>query len=527
MADNSYFDVVIAGGGTAGCIVAGRLAERGMNPKTGDRLRVAMIEGGDDWTIRDPAIRPGYGMPIRRRMTTNVGTEENGPEGTEPGPDYRWEFAGENFRLVGGCSVHFGGNTYLPVEEDFHFYRETSGVNWTYGMWEEAIDEIKDIYNVTFLPEETHCKSVQMYTEAGRAMGFDMRPSPEARRNCLDSGFCGDGHLCRYDAKGTSLPWAYIGLNHGLKVIANAEIEKILIEKIPGGAPAARGVVYKDKSGAQHEVRAARVIVACGAVGTPLVMYRSGYGPRELLGDKLIVENKNVGANLDGDVNSNQIPALFPEDVLPPRGASSFTWTTTKPRPWGELTVQMRAPGLARVSGNKYPHQAALSPFAPAFGWKHKEFMRTARLRLGTITNRLQTLPWSWKVTPDGRMARVSMDEAKINAVAKEAAELTYAWYDKMSVKPLKVEKRSREAKSYQPGHNAGTTRAGSSRENSVCSSDFDCHDIDNLIFVSGSSMPRTTFCHGLGPIASGAAYAWRRILENHFSKGSSTKGFA
>lgn len=94
-------------------------------------------------------------------------------------------------------------------------------------------------------------------------------------------------------------------------------------------------------------------------------------------------------------------------------------------------------------------------------------------------------------------MERVSMDEARINAVAKEAAALTYAWYDKMSVKPLKVDKRFREAKSYMPGHNQGSTRAGSSRENSVCTSDFDCHDIDHLLITTGSSMPRTTYCHG------------------------------
>ena len=393
--------------------------------------------------------------------------------------------------------------------------------------FEEAIEEVREIYHVSFLPEEVWCPGVRLFTEAGKALGFEMQHSPEARRNCLDSGYCGVGHLCRYDSKGTTLPWAYIGLNHGLKVIANAEVEKIVIEKVPGAAPVATGVVYKDKNGALHEVRAARVIVACGAVGTPLVLYRSGYGPRELLGDKLIVENKNVGLHLDGDTNSNVISALFPEPVLLERGGSAFTWTTIKPRPWGELTVQMRGGGMAHSGLSQYPHPAALSSFAPDFGWEHKEFMRTARLRIASITNRLQVLPWTWRVTVGGEMERLSMDEAKINAAAKEAAELTYAWFEKMSVKPLKVERRFREAKSYSPGHNAGTARAGSTRDNSVCTSDFDCHDIDHLLFTSGAAMPRTTFCHGGGPIAVGAAYAWRRILHNHFSKGSSTKGFA
>ena len=42
-------------------------------------------------------------------------------------------------------------------------------------------------------------------------------------------------------------------------------------------------------------------IVASGANWTPQVLYRSGYGPRDLLGDKLIVENNNVGRHLSGD----------------------------------------------------------------------------------------------------------------------------------------------------------------------------------------------------------------------------------
>ena len=523
MAENDYFDAVVVGGGTAGCIVAGRLAERGINPKTGDRLRVAMIEGGDDWTIRDPGIRPGYGYPIRRQMLSNINYEEIGPE--TPGPDYRWPWSGENFKLVGGCSVHYGGNTYIPVDEDFYYYREASGVDWTLGKFELAIEEIREMYHITSDPEGTWTKGIRMFTDAGRALGFDMRPCPVARRNCLDTRYCGDAHMCRQDSKGTSLPWAYIGLNHGLQVIANAEAEKILIEKPAGGPPVATGVVYKDKAGAMHQVRAARVIVACGTTGTALLLYKSGYGPRELLGNDLIVENKNVGQHLDGD-SSNGISAYFPEDITPAtQGGTGYTWTTMKPRPWGELNVQIWAKELAR---NHYPHTAALSSFAPEFGWKHKEYMRSgAHRRIGVIVNRLQLLPWSWQLTRDGRIEKVSVDEKKIDATLKEAAELTYAWYEKMAVKPLQIDRNLRRATTMRPGHDTGTARAGANRDVSVCSSDFDCHDIDHLMITSGASMPRTAFCHAAAPIAIGGAYAWRRIVANHFTKGSSTKGYA
>ena len=233
---HEYYDVIVIGGGTAGCIVAGRLAERGINPKTGDRLKVAMIEGGDDWTIRDVGIRPGYGGPIRRSKITNI-PDSIGPEGDVPGPSYRYDFVrsfgnsqmerpgdigsvtrepgDEEFRLIGGCSNHYGGTCWIPGDEDFHFYREASGVNWDLAKFGDAIQEIRDMFHPTTIPSAWVSKESQMWADAGRALGFEMRYAESALRNGL--GIDQGEYLSRVDSKGTSLPWAYIGLNNGLK----------------------------------------------------------------------------------------------------------------------------------------------------------------------------------------------------------------------------------------------------------------------------------------------------------------------
>ena len=523
-----YYDVLVLGGGTGGCIVAGRLAERGINPKTGDRLRVAMLEGGDDWTVRDPGIRPGYGYPIRRRMTTNISNEEQGAEGQAPAPRYHWPWEGpDNLRLVGGMSNHYNAIVWLPQEDDFHFYREASGVDWDPAKFGDAIEEIRDLYNVTVTPTEMLNRADHIFADAARALGFMVHPTPISRRNCLDTVFCSPGTFCRYDAKGTALPWAYIGMNNGLKIIGNAEVEKVLIEKVPGGRPVATGAVYKDRSGNMHEVRAARVIVACAAIGTPLLLYRSGYGPRDLLGDRLLVENNNVGRHLSGDgITGAGAVAYFEDPVLEEgRGNWRGLWASVKPRPWAELTIALNG-----AAASPAPNDMAMGPFSPEFGWQHKEFMRngTAARHIMNIGAGLRTLPWSWRVLPNNDLERMDLDVQRIDAARREAAEWTKAAVEKLPVKPLKINfGTERPAATFRPVHHSGTARAGANRETSVCNSDFDCHDIDHLLITSAASIPRTTFSDGMGPTASCAAYAWRRMIANHFSRGCSTKGFA
>lgn len=201
-------------------------------------------------------------------------------------------------------------------------------------------------------------------------------------------------------------------------------------------------------------------------------------------------------------------------------------WVAAQPRPWPEMSIRIRGEGAGRD-----PEGAALGPFAPQSGWEHKEYMRNGngvRHIMGWATH-LGAIRWSWRILPGkGQMERVYTDMPRLQAGIREIEEIVRAWMGKLAVKPLKTDLSiySRPAESFDPRHVTGTARAGASRETSVCTSDFDCHDIDHLLFTSAATVPRTFFW-SMGPTAVNACYAWRRMVANHFSRGCSTRGFA
>ena len=63
-----------------------------------------------------------------------------------------------------------------------------------------------------------------------------------------------------------------------------------------------------------------------------------------------------------------------------------------------------------------------------------------------------------------------------------------------------------------------GSCRAGSDRSNSVVNSDFESHDVENLLICDASSPPRIA-SRGFGsPVAVTATYAAQRLVTKYFS---------
>lgn len=87
-----------------------------------------------------------------------------------------------------------------------------------------------------------------------------------------------------------------------LRVITEALVEKVVLERNGAGDATATGIQFFNRDGTQRTVAANdEVILAAGALKTPHILELSGIGERNLLqkhGIEVAVENENVGENL-------------------------------------------------------------------------------------------------------------------------------------------------------------------------------------------------------------------------------------
>lgn len=298
------FDFIVVGGGTAGNVVAGRLAE---NPNAS----ILIVEAG----VGDPErvemiTTPSSAMDLRGSehdwayKTTLVKRDDY--ERVEK-PNTRGKVLGGSsalnyFTWVPGCKPtfdawgEFGGQewTWDPL---VHYLRKSATYHDDPGLYPKDLQKIgKDgplpISHAELLDELKPLR--EKIEQAWVSQGHKLTD------NIYDGEMIGLTHCCDSIYKGSrSGSYLFVKDKPNITILAQAHSKKLIIDK---ANRTAKGVIVIDPSGNEHEFYATReVIVSQGVFETPKLLMLSGIGPKDQLskhGIETIVDSRHVGQNL-------------------------------------------------------------------------------------------------------------------------------------------------------------------------------------------------------------------------------------
>jgi choline dehydrogenase-like flavoprotein len=175
-------------------------------------------------------------------------------------------------------------------------------------------------------------------------LGWHSDRMPRNVRGCdqgENCGYCGYG--CRLGAKQSTVKtWLLDAHASGARVVVRTRARKVLIED-----GAARGVEAETSDGGSATVRARAVVPACGAIGTPALLKRSG------------LRNPNVGRHLKLHP-ATAVWGVFDDEVRP--------WEGTLQAVYSDEHRDLDGAGYGLKYESAPVHPSLLVAFGP---WRH------------------------------------------------------------------------------------------------------------------------------------------------------------
>ncbi len=286
----SRFDVVVVGGGSAGCALAGRLSEE-------PARRVCLIEAGP--RDNDPRIRTPLGVMML------MGSHR-----------YDWRFKSAPHEHLGGRVVSvprgrtLGGsgsiNSMVYIRgraTDYDRWAELGCTGWG---WTEVLERYTRAERNSRGASEMHGDAGPLYVEdlpsphpmverfvrAGAEAGI---PANDDFNGPAQEGL-GNYQTTMHDGRRWSPADAFLRpamSRPNLTVLTDTEIDRIEFD-------GRRATGVRTVDGALFEA-AAEVVLAAGAIASPAILLRSGVGPGAHLADHgidCILDQPAIGANL-------------------------------------------------------------------------------------------------------------------------------------------------------------------------------------------------------------------------------------
>ncbi|CEL04121.1 Putative Glucose-methanol-choline oxidoreductase (Eurofung) [Aspergillus calidoustus] len=297
--ENTY-DYIVCGGGTSGCVVAGRLAEN-------KDVRVLLIEAGQHNRDLENVHMPGG-------SSGNFDSETDWNLVTKPmaGVDDRTVKLSRG-RFLGGSS---GCNGTLCIRGTKQDYDDWGLEGWSGEEFFEAMKKSETFHPKPWFKatESAHGYSGPLHTEphdlapiASRLIDSFVDKGLPLHHDMFSTGDVanGCGHVPRTVHKGIRTTAAdFITKEHdrsNLTIHTDTTVDRALIEQTEDGLRAT-GVVTRTADGSEKIFHARReVIVSGGAYCSPAILMRSGIGAGDELaqhGIECQVDLPGVGKNL-------------------------------------------------------------------------------------------------------------------------------------------------------------------------------------------------------------------------------------
>lgn len=251
-------DVCVIGTGPGGAVAAARLAAAGHE--------VVLLEEGAYWR---PERFTGEEAEMTARLYADAGVRAT--------RDLAVPIV--QGRGVGGGSLV---NWLVMLRTPPWVLEEWAEEHGTTGMgpaeMEAVFDRIEAETHTCTVPDDAHSPANRALLDGARALGWSASALRVNARGCVRCGSCGLG--CRWGARqGAAEVYLPAALARGARLFADVRAERV--EVAGAGGKRVHASVLDRESGAVRgrlTVEAPVVVLAAGAVGTPVLLQRSGLG---------------------------------------------------------------------------------------------------------------------------------------------------------------------------------------------------------------------------------------------------------
>jgi choline dehydrogenase-like flavoprotein len=453
-------EVVVVGTGAGGAACAYELASRGR--------AVLLLEEGD--YHRRSAFTSRASETFKKLYRDQAMTFALGNVGTPV-----W-----SGRAVGGSTVINSGTCYRAPSRVFRAWREELGLTqFTSDSMAPYYQRVEAMLQVAEAKRDLTGGVGRVVARGAEAMGLSHHPLVRNAPDCDGQGVCCFG--CPTGAKrSTDVSYIPEALLRGAQLVTAAHVDAV--EVVAGRARGVRGTL--GVGGRKFRVRADAVVVAGGALMTPLLLARNGVVRHPMLGKNLSIHPATkVMAVFDEAIDmSRGIPQgyaidTYAEEGIMFEGASTPLDVTAIAVPWigAKFVEVMEAYRNVATFGFMIKDTSRGSVRAGPNGapllWYDMNAEDTRKMQRGlAILCEVFLASGAKRVLP----FVAGLDEVRSHADIAKLRDKTFA--------PSDVEVTA--------FHPLGTCRVGSDPRTSVIGPDHEAHSVERLFVTDGSAVP-------------------------------------